>query len=170
MIPEELVSMFEEINAPVICIISDGGEPHASTMNWWFEEDKKTFFMNPAKGTKKAKLMQVGEKVCFATIENMKWENRGFMIWGVITKVEKGFSGLLKNLRNKYRILVIHGGLGLNLDSMRFWLKYAFHSDIYYSTLPWRGSFVTVKPEKAKYWLKNGAAREVEFPEGTPSG
>ncbi len=163
MMPAELKSMFREVNAPVICVIEDNGIPHASAMNWWYEDDKGTFFMNPAEGTRKAKLMREGERVCFATMENMKWGNRGFVIWGLITKVEKGFSGLFKNLRNKYRILVIHGGLRPNLDTVRFWLAYAFHKDIYYSTLPWKGTFVTVKPERATFWLDDGVVKEARF-------
>lgn len=161
MMPEELRGMFRDVNTPVICVVEDGGVPHASAMNWWYEEDKGTFFMNPAEGTRKAKLMREGERVCFATVDHMKWGNSGFIIWGVITNVEKGLSGLLENLRNKYRILVTHGGLRPSIDSLRFWLVYALHRDIYYSTLPWRASFVTVRPEGAKYWLADGVVMEV---------
>ncbi len=161
MMPEELMQMFRGVKTPVICVVEDDGEPHASTMNWWYETDKGTFFMNPALGTKKERLMKAGVKVCFATMEHMKWGNRGFVVWGTITKVENGFLGLLKNLRNKHRILVTHGGLGLNLDSLRFWIAYALHRDIYYSTLPWRGSFVTVKPDKMRYWTGNGVEKEI---------
>lgn len=161
--PTELRSILRDVNTPVICIVEDKGVPHGSTMNWWYEENKGTFFMNPAEGTKKAKLMRVGEKVCFATVENMRWGNRGFIIWGVITKVEKGLFGLLKNIRNKYRILVTHGGLRPGFNSICFWFVYAFHKDIYYSTLPWRASFVTIKPIRARYWLADGVIREVKL-------
>ncbi len=161
VMPAELLGMFREVKTPLICVVEDGGEPHASAMNWWYEADKGTFFMNPAEGTRKARLMREGVKVCFATMEHMRWKNRGFVVWGTITKVENGFLGLLKNLRNKYRIWVTHGGLGLNFDSLRFWGVYAFHRDIYYSTLLWRGSFITVKPVRARYWFEDGVVKEV---------
>ncbi len=67
----------------------------------------------------------------------------------------------MRNLRNKYRILVNHGGLGANMDTLRFWWVYALHRDIYYSTLPWRGSFITVKPVRARYWFEDGVVKEV---------
>ncbi len=162
MIPEELELMFAEVKTPVICATADGDGPHASTMNWWYNEDG-SFFMNPAGGTRKARTMLMGDEVCFATLEHMVKGKRGFMVWGRIAERETGFLALLKNLRNKVNILTKHGGLGVNLDTMRFGWTYAFHGDIYYSTLPWKGYFIKVEPKKIRYWLGDGETKEISF-------
>lgn len=60
MMPDELKRMLGDLNTPVICVVEDKGEPHASAMNWWYEDDKGTFFMNPAEGTRKYGLMREG--------------------------------------------------------------------------------------------------------------
>ncbi len=59
-LPAELLGMFREVKTPVICVVEDDGEPHASAMNWWYEDDKGRFFMNPAEGTRKYGLMREG--------------------------------------------------------------------------------------------------------------
>jgi len=163
VIPPEAEKLFMEIKTPVVFATIDAfnGFPHATPMNWLWLEKEKVFWFNPAGKTRKLSNMKKNKSLCFGTVEDMEKGKRGFIVEGEIVKFEEGLIGLIKNLLTKRRMLVEKSEVYFNLRTLKFWVIYAFHRDIYYSTVPWNAAFVRVKPMKIKYWLDNGEEKEV---------
>jgi hypothetical protein len=164
MIPPELKEMFEEIRTPVI-FATDDEYPHATPMNWLWLEKEGLFWFNPAGGTRKLRNMEQNSFVSFGTVEDMKKEKRGFVVWGEIVKFEYGFRALARNTLVKKRMLEKKSQICLDLRILRFWITYARHPDIHYSTLPWKAGFVRVRPRRILYWLEDQAEKEIVFDE-----
>ncbi|RMF89855.1 MAG: pyridoxamine 5'-phosphate oxidase family protein [Methanobacteriota archaeon] len=160
MIPPELEAMFQEIQTPVIFATVDE-YPHATPMNWLWLPDEGVFWFNPAGGTRKIRLLRKNGNVCFATVEGMKKGGRGFMVWGVVERFEYGFWALGRNWRIKARMLREKSEICFDRRILRFWLTYARHPDIHYSTLPWNAAFVRIRPKRIVYWLEDQVEREV---------
>jgi general stress protein 26 len=160
MIPSELKAMFEEITTPVIFATVDR-YPHATPMNWLWLEDEGVFWFNPAGGTKKIELMKKNGNVCFGTIDGMKKEKRGFIVWGEIVKFEYGFWALGRNAFVKKKMLVKKSQICFDIRILKFWRAYSKHPDIHYSTLPWKAAFVRVKPKRIMYWNDDQVEKEI---------
>lgn len=163
MIPPELGDMFEQVKTPVIFATIDE-YPHATPMNWLWLKREKLFWFNPAGGTKKIHNLKNNRNVCFGTIEDMKRNGRGFIVWGEMVGFSYGFMGLIKDMLIKIRMLKEKSGIKfLNPTTYKFWRTYARHPDIHYSTLPWKAAFVRVKPSKIRYWSKDRIEKEIEL-------
>jgi len=159
MLPEELEAMLEEIKTPVIFATVDR-YPHATPMNWLWLRDEGLFWFNPAGRSRKIANLRRNGNVCFGTVEDMKSGRRGFIVWGRVVRLEHGLKGLLRNALIKKRMLVERSEVRFDLRTLRFWITYARHPDIHYSTLPWVAAFVRVKPERIVYWLEDQVERE----------
>lgn len=162
MIPAELEEMFNTIQTPVIFSVANL-YPHVTPMNWLWLPKEGVFWFNPAGGTHKIGLLKKNPRVCFGTLDGMKKGARGFMVWGEVVKHEYGFWALGRNWRVKKRMLIEKSAIKLNLHLLKFWITYARHPDIHYSTLPWEAAFVRIKPTSIRYWLENGVEKEIQI-------
>lgn len=160
---EEAEKLFREITTPVIFASVDksGASAHATPMNWLWLSNEKLFWFNPAGKTKKIENLRASKSICFATLENAKKHARGFIVHGEIVKWDEGIGGFLRNMLLKRRMLVEKSGVYINAKTMKFWLIYALHRDIYYSTLPWNAAFLRVKPQKIIYWSDKNTKKEI---------
>ncbi|MFV2040819.1 MAG: pyridoxamine 5'-phosphate oxidase family protein [Candidatus Hydrothermarchaeales archaeon] len=161
MIPFELEEMLGEIRTPVMFAAVDQRYPHATPMNWLWLKSEGVFWFNPAGGTRKIKLLQRNENVCFGTLDEMENDARGFMVWGEITRFEYGFWALGRNRMVKKQMLIEKSQIKFNLGLLKFWRTYARHPDIHYSTLPWVAAFVRVTPKRIVYWQGDGVEKEI---------
>jgi hypothetical protein len=160
MIPPELKAMFEEIRTPLMfTTVSD--YPHTTPMNWLWLGKEGVFWFNPAGGTKKIDNMKKNRNVCFGTVDGMKKGGRGFIVWGEVVRFEYGFWALGRNALIKKRMLTQKSQICFDLRILRFWITYARHPDIHYSTLPWDAAFVRVKPSRIVYWLEDQKEKEI---------
>lgn len=157
MIPPELENLFIEIRTPII-LATLGEEPHATPMNWFYNGE---FWISPAGGTKKVRIMMRNRNVCVASLENMSPDGRGFIFWGRVERMETGFIAFLKHALILKGMLERKSSIGVGLKLLRYALIYARHSSIHYSALPWKRYFIKIKILRGKYWLKKG--EEVEF-------
>jgi hypothetical protein len=160
MIPTELEEMLGEIRTPVMFAAIDR-YPHATPMNWLWLKSERVFWFNPAGGTRKIELLKRNGNVCFGTVDGMKKKGRGFMVWGEIKRYEYGFWALGRNTRIKMRMLKEKSQIGFGKKILKFWITYARHPDIHYSTLPWVAAYVRVKPKRIVYWLDDGVEKEI---------
>jgi hypothetical protein len=160
MLTPELEEMFEAIQTPVIFATADG-YPHVTPMNWIWLKKEGVFWFNPAGGTKKIENMKENRRVCFGTVDGMKKGERGFMVWGEIVKFEYGFWALGRNAFIKKRMLMKKSEICFDLRILKFWIAYARHPDIHYSTLPWVAAFVRGKPNRIIYWGADQIEKEM---------
>ena len=160
VIPPELEVLFEEIKTPVIFATVDD-YPHATPMNWLWLKDEEVFWFNPAGRTRKIELLKKNGNVCFGTVDEMKKDKKGFMVWGEVVKFEYGFWALGKNALIKKRMLAKKSQICLDLRILKFWIAYSRHPDIHYSTLPWIAAFVRVKPKRILYWQGDQIEKEI---------
>jgi hypothetical protein len=149
MIPPDLESMFEEVRNPVMFATVDD-YPHATPMNWLWLKNEEVFWFNPAGGTKKIDNMKRNGNVCFGTVDGMR-------------RFEYGFWALGRNAFIKKRMLVKKSQIGFDPRILKFWITYARHPDIHYSTLPWVAAFVRVKPKRILYWLDDQIEKEIRI-------
>ncbi|MEE8168611.1 MAG: pyridoxamine 5'-phosphate oxidase family protein [Candidatus Hydrothermarchaeales archaeon] len=161
MIPEELGKMFSEIQNPIVFATSDG-TPHMTPMNWYYLGGD-VFWVTPAGGTRRIKNMLANRNVCFANLEHMKKNGRGFIVWGEILTMETGLLALLKHFKNLRRALVEKSEMYFDFRMFKFAKTYHRHPHIYYSIFPWTRYFVKIKMKRIKYWLEDGVAKELNL-------
>jgi hypothetical protein len=99
----------------------------------------------------------------FGTVDGMRKGMRGFIVWGEIVRFEYGFWALGRNAFIKKRMLVKKSQIGFDPRILKFWITYARHPDIHYSTLPWVAAFVRVKPKRILYWLDDQIEKEIRI-------
>ncbi|MFQ6136511.1 MAG: pyridoxamine 5'-phosphate oxidase family protein [Candidatus Hydrothermarchaeales archaeon] len=162
MIPKEVEDMFSAIQTPVI-FATAGDKPHATPMNWYYTGDD-TFWVSPVGGSRKIKNMLKNKNVCFATLDHMQRNERGFIVWGEIAKMETGFLALLKHFRTMRKALVEKSEMYFDTKTLKLTKTYYKHPDIYYKfAFPWKRYFVKIKMKKIRYWLGDGVEREVDL-------
>jgi hypothetical protein len=61
------------------------------------------------------------------------------------------------------RMLKEKSQICFDIKMLKFWITYARHPDIHFSTLPWVAAFVRVRPKRMVYWLDDGVEKEVVF-------
>ncbi|MFQ6136513.1 MAG: pyridoxamine 5'-phosphate oxidase family protein [Candidatus Hydrothermarchaeales archaeon] len=161
MIPGELVELFSEIQNPVI-FATAGDKPHATPMCWYYTGDD-TFWVTPAGGTRKIKNMLQNKNICFANLEGMRRDGRGFMVWGEIAKMETGLLALLKHVKTMRKAFAEKAELYFDYKLLKMVTTYYRHPSVYYCVFPWARYFVKIKMKKIRYWLGDGVEREVEL-------
>lgn len=160
MISAELEEMLGELRTPVMFASVDR-YPHATPMNWLWLKSEGVFWFNPAGNTRKIELLKRNGSVCFGTVDGMKKKGRGFMVWGEVVRFEYGFWALGRNISIKMRMLKEKSKTRYNRKILKFWITYARHPDVHYSTLPWVAAFLRVKPKRIVYWQEDGIEKEI---------
>ncbi len=154
--------MFSTITTPVIFATAGKKRPHATPMNWFYLGDSLVW-ISPVGGSSKIKNMLRNENVCFATIEDMQKDARGFRVWGRIIGMETGFLGLLKNFMTLKKTLNLRSKMSFkDIKTFKVTKMLHFHPDIYYQFgLPWRRYFARIRIDRVEYWLEDGVKKEI---------